>query len=101
MRAASVSPEVRRSVRLEQFTIGYNVVEMVVAVGAGLAAGLVSLVGFGVGSGIEVAAAGVVLARLYAEVRGGSPDAAPSGGHCGSSRSRSSPWPRSDGRGSS
>ena len=49
---------------------------MVVAVSAGLAAGLVSLVGFGVDSGIEVAAAGVVLARLSAQVRGGRPDEA-------------------------
>lgn len=73
---SGMSAEARRAIRLEQVTIGYNVVEMVVAVSAGLAAGLVSLVGFGVDSGIEVAAAGVVLTRLYAEVRGGRPDEA-------------------------
>lgn len=60
----------RRAVRLEQATIGYNAVEGVIAVTAGAIAGLVSLVGFGVDSAIEVAAAVVVLARLRAEVRG-------------------------------
>lgn len=66
----------RRAVRLEQLTIGYNVVEGVIAVGAGVAAGLVSLIGFGVDSGIEVAAAGVVLHRLLSELRGGEADEA-------------------------
>jgi hypothetical protein len=74
--APTLTPAARRAVRLEQFTIGYNVVEGLVAVAAGLVAGLVSLVGFGIDSGIEVAAAGVVLHRLYAEVRGGGVDEA-------------------------
>lgn len=74
MSAPAVTAQARRAIRLEQFTIGYNVVEMAIAVTAGLAAGLISLVGFGVDSGIEVAAATVVLIRLYAEVRGGEPD---------------------------
>lgn len=56
------------------FTIVYNVVEGVIAVAAGVAAGAVSLVGFGIDSGIEVAAATVVLLRLLAEVRGHEPD---------------------------
>ncbi|MGB4891953.1 MAG: hypothetical protein WBP09_09830, partial [Propionicimonas sp.] len=43
----------RRGLRLAWFTIGYNVVEGVVAVTAGALAGLVSLVGFGIDSGIE------------------------------------------------
>lgn len=63
-------PGLRRAVRLEQLTIGYNALEGIVAVAAGLAAGLVSLVGFGVDSAIEVAAAVVVLARLRAEATG-------------------------------
>lgn len=63
-------PAARRAVRLEQATIAYNALEGVVAVTAGLVAGLVSLVGFGIDSGIEVAAAVVVLTRLRAEVRG-------------------------------
>lgn len=64
------SSPARRAIRLEQATIAYNAIEGIVAVGAGLAAGLVSLIGFGVDSGIEVAAATVVLARLTAEARG-------------------------------
>jgi divalent metal cation (Fe/Co/Zn/Cd) transporter len=50
------------------------VVEGVVAVIAGLAAGAVSLIGFGLDSGIEVLSAIVVVVRLSAEVRGGEPD---------------------------
>jgi hypothetical protein len=68
--------DARRAVRLEQFTIGYNVLEGVVAVTAGVTAGLVSLVGFGIDSGIEVAAAGVVLIRLQSEIKGGVVDEA-------------------------
>lgn len=64
----------RRAVRFAQVTIAYNVVEAVVAVSAGLAAGLVSLVGFGVDSGIEVLAATVVLARLRADLGRGDLD---------------------------
>jgi divalent metal cation (Fe/Co/Zn/Cd) transporter len=68
--AVPLSPEARRGVRLEWATIGYNATEGVIAVAAGLAAGLVSLVGFGVDSAIEVTAAVVVLSRLTAEARG-------------------------------
>jgi divalent metal cation (Fe/Co/Zn/Cd) transporter len=66
----------RRAVRLEQVTIGYNVIEGIVAVTAGLIAGSVALVGFGFDSVIEVAAATVVLIRLRAEIRGGQVDEA-------------------------
>ena len=66
----------KRAIKLEQATIAYNVIEGVVAVAAGVAAGLVSLIGFGIDSGIEVAAAGVVLHRLYADIRGGHVDEA-------------------------
>ncbi|MFJ3620568.1 cation diffusion facilitator family transporter [Streptomyces iakyrus] len=65
-----------RAVRYAKFTIGYNVVEGVIAVAAGTAAGAVSLIGFGIDSGIEVAAAVVVLIRLLAEIKGGEPDEA-------------------------
>ncbi|MGQ0774345.1 MAG: cation diffusion facilitator family transporter [Pseudonocardiales bacterium] len=64
----------RRAVRLEQATIGYNVIEGIIAVTAGLIAGSVALVGFGFDSSIEVAAATVVLIRLHAEIRGGHVD---------------------------
>jgi divalent metal cation (Fe/Co/Zn/Cd) transporter len=56
-----------KAIRLEQFTITYNVIEFFVAITAGLAAGLVSLVGFGVDSGIETISAVLVLNRLRAE----------------------------------
>jgi divalent metal cation (Fe/Co/Zn/Cd) transporter len=54
----------RRAVRLEYFTIGWNVIEAVVAIGAGVIAGSVALVGFGVDSGIEVISAVGLLWRL-------------------------------------
>jgi cation diffusion facilitator family transporter len=54
----------RRAVRLEYFTVSWNVVEAVVAITAGLIAGSVALVGFGVDSGIEVLSALALLWRL-------------------------------------
>lgn len=65
------SAVVRRARYLNAFTIGWNVLEGVVAVGAGLAAGSLSLVGFGLDSGIEVSAALVLTWRLAHEKRGG------------------------------
>ena len=64
----------RRGLRLAQFTVAYNVVEGLVAVTAGVLAGLVSLVGFGLDSGIESAAAVLVGLRLAARLRHGEPD---------------------------
>ena len=64
----------RRGLRLAQFTVGYNVIEGVVAVVAGVLAGLVSLIGFGVDSGIESASAVLVGLRLAARLRHGEPD---------------------------
>lgn len=54
----------RRGLWLELFTIAWNVVEAVVAVGVGIAVGSVALVGFGVDSGIEVISAVALLWRL-------------------------------------
>jgi hypothetical protein len=65
VRAAAV----RRGRRLNRLTIGWNALEGIVAVTAGLAAGSVSLVGFGLDSGIEVSAA-LVLAWRLAQERG-------------------------------
>jgi divalent metal cation (Fe/Co/Zn/Cd) transporter len=56
---------------LNAATIGWNTIEGMVAVAAGIAAGSVSLVGFGFDSGIEVSAALVVTWRLRQERRGG------------------------------
>ncbi|MCZ2847243.1 cation diffusion facilitator family transporter [Modestobacter sp. VKM Ac-2978] len=64
----------RRGLRLAQFTVVYNVAEGAVAITAGLLAGLVSLVGFGVDSGIESLAAVLVGLRLAARLRHGSTD---------------------------
>ena len=52
-------------------TIGWNGVEGVVAIAAGLAAGSVSLIGFGLDSGIEVSAALILAWRLAQERRTG------------------------------
>ena len=62
---------VTRQKRLTGTTIGWNVVEGVVAVAAGIAAGSVSLIGFGLDSGIEVSAAVVLAWRLAQERRTG------------------------------
>ena len=65
-----------RALRLEQLTIGYNIVEGVIAVAFGLLAGSIALTGFGFDSWIEVAAATIVLHRLRAELRHGQGDEA-------------------------
>jgi len=54
----------RRGVRLEWFTVIWNVIEAAVAIMAGVIAGSVALVGFGVDSGIEVVAASALLWRF-------------------------------------
>ncbi len=69
-------PAARRAVRYEQASIAYNIAEGIIAIGAGLAAGSIALLGFGFDSWIEVAAATVVLGRLHAELRGGHADEA-------------------------
>ena len=56
---------VRRGQRLEYFTIGYNWLEGVVSIAAGLIAGSMSLVGFGLDSAIEVASGAALLWRLH------------------------------------
>jgi divalent metal cation (Fe/Co/Zn/Cd) transporter len=52
--------------RLEYFTIGWNLVEAVVGIGAGWLAGSIALVGFGADSVIESLSGGVLLWRLAA-----------------------------------
>ena len=56
---------VRRGRRLEYFTIGYNSAEGLVSIIAGLIAGSVSLIGFGLDSLIEVASGAALLWRLH------------------------------------
>jgi len=55
---------VRRGRRLEFFTITWNVVEGLVAVIAGVAAGSISLLGFGIDSFIEVTSGAALLWRI-------------------------------------
>lgn len=62
---------VRRARVLNAATIGWNGLEGIIAVAAGVAAGSVSLVGFGVDSAIEVSAALILTWRLRQERRGG------------------------------
>ena len=59
---------VRRGRNLEYFTIGYNSLEGLIAVVAGLIAGSIALVGFGFDSLIEVTSGAVLLWRLHADV---------------------------------
>jgi len=62
---------VARAKRLNQISLTWNVAEMFVALAAGIAAGSVSLIGFGIDSGIEVSAAVILAWRLYQERREG------------------------------
>ena len=69
--ATTRSAAVRRARWLNRATIGWNSVEGVIAVAAGLAAGSASLVGFGFDSAIEVSAALILAWRLHQERRDG------------------------------
>ena len=54
----------RRGRRLEYLTIGWNSLEAFIAIGAGLVAGSIALVGFGFDSVIEVSSGVILLWRL-------------------------------------
>jgi len=58
----------RRAIGLEGMTVGYNALEGLIAIGAGLAAGSVALTGFGVDSVIEVTSGVLLWWRLRAEL---------------------------------
>ena len=55
---------VRRGRRLEYLTIGWNSLEAIISIGAGIVAGSIALVGFGFDSVIEVSSGAVLLWRL-------------------------------------
>ncbi len=61
----------RRGLRLEYLTVGWNVLEGVIAVAAGLASGSVALVAFGADSFVETISGLVLIWRLRTEARGG------------------------------
>ena len=60
----------RRALGLEALSLSYNLVEAVVGVVAGVAAGSVALVGFGLDAVVESASASVLIWRLGTERRG-------------------------------
>lgn len=66
--AAHRASLVRHGLRLNYLTLGYNVLEAVASIVAGLVAGSVALVGFGFDSAIEVTAAGAAQWRLRADL---------------------------------
>lgn len=74
--AAETERLTRRGLRLAQFTVAYNVAEGAIAITFGLLAGLVSLVGFGLDSGIESVSAVLVGLRIAARLRHGEADEA-------------------------
>jgi divalent metal cation (Fe/Co/Zn/Cd) transporter len=59
--------DIRAGLRIEWLTIVWMVVEAFVSVGAGLAAGSIALLAFGVDSVLELVSAGVLLWRLRIE----------------------------------
>ena len=65
----------RQAIVLEGVTVGYNALEGIVAIAAGLAAGSVALTGFGIDSVIEVTSGALLWWRLRAEL--GSPALGP------------------------
>jgi len=62
--------QLQRGIVLEYLTLGWNLVEGIVALVSGAVAGSVALVGFGIDSFIEMGSGGVLLWRLRSERRG-------------------------------
>ncbi len=56
--------DTRRARRLEYLTIGWNLIEAGVALGAGIVAGSIALIGFGVDTMIEILSSLILLWRL-------------------------------------
>jgi cation diffusion facilitator family transporter len=73
MRADRVSA-LRHGLALEYLTVGWNVIEGVIAVGAGARAGSIALLAFGIDSFVECASGCVLIWRLSAEQRTDSPE---------------------------
>ena len=68
--AVAIGPRrslLQRGLRLEYLTVGWNIVEGVVAVAAALAAGSVALLGFGIDSFVESLSGAILIWRLRAE----------------------------------
>lgn len=61
---------VARALGLEYLTVGWNLLEGLVAIGAGLAAGSIALVGFGADSFVETISGAILVWRLRVEAAG-------------------------------
>jgi divalent metal cation (Fe/Co/Zn/Cd) transporter len=68
--AASRPALLRRGLFLEYLTVGWNIVEGIVAMAAALASGSVALLGFGLDSFVESASGSVLIWRLRGEREG-------------------------------
>ncbi len=64
----------RRGLRLEYLTVGWNIIEGVVSVAAAVAAGSVALLGFGIDSFVETMSGLVLIWRLLAESHARDPE---------------------------
>ena len=62
----ALASETRHGRNLEYSTIGWNSLEAITAIGAGVLAASIALVGFGVDSVIEVSTGAIILWRLFA-----------------------------------
>ena len=70
MIATSRAQFLSRGLRLEYLTVGWNIAEGLIAVGAGMAAGSIALIGFGIDSFVETISGSILLWRLRAETSG-------------------------------
>jgi len=68
--AASRARLLRRGLQLEYLTVGWNIAEGLVSIGAALVSGSVALLGFGVDSFVESVSGAVLVWRLRAERHG-------------------------------
>jgi len=64
-------PLIREAFRLEWLTIGWMTIEAIIAIAAGVTAGSLVLIAFGLDSVIELASASVLMWRLLVELRNG------------------------------
>jgi divalent metal cation (Fe/Co/Zn/Cd) transporter len=68
---ANRAAQARVGVRVEVFSVIWMVIEATISIGAGLAAGSVVLMAFGLDSVVELVSAGVLLRRLSLAAREG------------------------------
>jgi divalent metal cation (Fe/Co/Zn/Cd) transporter len=68
---AARTTAVRSGIRIEIITVIWMTIEMAVSIVAGIAAGSILLIAFGIDSLIELISGGILLWRLLVERRGG------------------------------